>query len=184
MIGGGTYRVQRRAVQGQLDELDRRVVARLDGGVGWERDLGQADGAWVGVLGGADDLEGRDHGVAHVGRPMEVVVEIRPFVAEAQVDEDEGRGVALEPARLESDGAAGRGPEGAVGCCGHAAAWWVSVGGFGNGRAGRERGLTRIHPLHAVGECFSCLQVVASPPRICDDCVCGRQCRAGDGEKC
>lgn len=121
---GETNRVQRGAVQGQLDDLDGCVVASLDGGVDREGHLGQADGARVGVARGADDLEGVDHGVAHVGRAVEAGSELGPFVAEAHVDVDEGRRVALEPAWLEGDGAACCRPEGAVCCRGHAAAWF------------------------------------------------------------
>lgn len=35
--------------------------------------------------------------------------------------------------------------------------------------------LTWIHPLHAVGECVVCDQVVASPSGVGDDYVCGRE---------
>ncbi|KAL2289250.1 hypothetical protein FJTKL_02267 [Diaporthe vaccinii] len=95
--GTRTHRKQRRAVHGQLNDLDGGVVAGLDGGVGGEGHLGQADG--------------RDHGEAHV--PGAVVGAVG---AEAHVDVEEGRGVALEPARLEGEGAARRGPVCAV-CC-------------------------------------------------------------------
>lgn len=106
-----THREQSRAVHGDLDDLDGGVVAGLDGGVGRQRHLGQAHGARVGVLGRAQDLEGADHGEAHVRGPA-----VRAVGAEAQVHVHEGRGVALEPARLEGDGAAGRGPVGPVRC--------------------------------------------------------------------
>lgn len=115
--GQATYREQGRAVHSRLHDLDGGVVARLDGGVGREGHLGQAHGARVGVLGRAQDLEGADHGVAHVLGPA-----ARAVGAEAQVDVHECRGVALEPARLEGDGAAGRGPVGAVCCYGVATA--------------------------------------------------------------
>lgn len=121
-----TYRKQRRAVHGKLNNLDGGVVAGRDGGVGRQRDLGQAHRARVGVLGWAEDLEGRDHGEAHV--PGAIVGTVG---AEAHVDVEEGCGVALEPARLEGDGAACRGPVCAVCCCWVAAAcggrWYVSL---------------------------------------------------------
>lgn len=104
-----THRKQRRAVHGELDDLDGGVVPRLHGGVGRQGDLGQADRPRVGVLGRPQDLEGRDHGEAHVPGPV-----VGPVGAEAHVDVEEGRGVALEPARLEGEGAARRGPVGAV----------------------------------------------------------------------
>lgn len=109
-------------MHGNLNDLDGGVVARLDGGVAGQRHLGQADGARVGVLGWAQDLEGADHGVAHVLGPAAGAVG-----AEAQVHVDEGRGVALEPAGLEGDGAAGRGPVGAVCRRGVATACGMSV---------------------------------------------------------
>lgn len=92
-----TYREERGAVHGQLDYLDGGVVADLDVRAGRERYLREADGAGVGVLAGAQDLEGRYHGVAHVRRAA-----IGPVGAEAQVDVEERCGVALEPTWLES----------------------------------------------------------------------------------
>lgn len=105
-------------MHGQLHDLDGGVIARLDGHVGGQGHLREADRARVGVLGGPQDLEGRDHGEAHVPGPA-----VGPVGAEAHVDIQESRGVALEPARLEGDGAACRGPVGAVCCCWVAAAW-------------------------------------------------------------
>jgi len=108
--------------------------------------LRQADRAGVRVLARPNDLEDRNHGEGHVGRSI-----VRSVGAEAQIDVDEGSGVALEPAWLESDSTTGYGPLGAVGCCWHAAAW--------------------IHPLHAIGEGIVGNQIISSPSRVCDDTV-------------
>lgn len=98
----------------RLNDLNSRQITHLDiDGVVRQRHLGQAEGAGVGVAGGTDDLEGREHGEGDVGW----------LRAEAHVDVDEGGGVAGEPAGLDSDGAAVYGPFGAVGGGGHAAAW-------------------------------------------------------------
>lgn len=104
-------------MEGQLDDLDGGVVTGFYVHVGGQRDLGQAHGAGEGVLRGADDLEGRNHGEAHVGRA--VVGALRP---ETHVDVDEGCRVALEPSWLERDRAACYGPECPVRCQGDAAA--------------------------------------------------------------
>lgn len=108
-VDEGTYRKQRRSVLRNFHDLDCRVVAGLDAGVGGQRDLGDADGAWVGVRGGSDDLEGRDHGVAHVLGPA-----ARSVGAVAKVDVHEGCLVALEPTRLQCDGAACCWPKGPI----------------------------------------------------------------------
>jgi len=112
--------IQRGAVDRGLNDLDCGVVAHVDRQVGWYGDLWQADRARVGLGRGANDLEGRNHDVRHV----------RWNCSQAQVHVDEGRGVALEPAWLDGDGAAADGPFGAIRGGGHSAA--------------------RIHPLHAV----------------------------------
>lgn len=103
------YRVEGSTVNGVLDHLDGGVVARLDGDVGRHGQLGNADGARVGVAAGAEDLEGRVEGLGHV-----VGTVVRAVCPETDVDVNVGRGVALEPAGLEGDGAASRGPVGAV----------------------------------------------------------------------
>lgn len=69
----------------QLDDLDGRVVAGFYVDVGRQRDLRQAHGAGEGVLRGADDLEGGNHGEAHVGGAM-----VGAFSAETHVDVNEG----------------------------------------------------------------------------------------------
>lgn len=102
----------------KLNNLNSSIIARLNSRVGGQRDLRKADGARVRVLAGPEDLEGRHHGEAHVPGPI-----VGPVGAEAHVDVEEGRGVALEPARLEGEGAACRGPVCAVCCCWVATAW-------------------------------------------------------------
>jgi hypothetical protein len=114
--GQQTHRKERSTVHSKLYHLDGSLISGLDGRVGRERDLREADGARVRVLAGPQDLEGRNHGKTHVPRPA-----VGPVGAEAHVDVKEGRGVALEPARLEGDGAACCGPVCAVRCC------WVAT---------------------------------------------------------
>jgi hypothetical protein len=92
-------------VDRQLDDLDGRKVTGADGDVGGRRDLRQADGARVRVARGPEDAELGNHGQAHVQRAV-----IGAVGAEAEVDEDLRLGVALEPAGLEGDGTACRGP--------------------------------------------------------------------------
>lgn len=118
----GTYVVERGAVHGQLDDLDGGQVAGLDGDVGRQGHLREADGARVGVRAGAEDLEGRYHGEAHVLGPA-----VGPVGAKAHVDVNERRRVALEPARLEGDGAALCRPVRPILRHRHAAAWWSTL---------------------------------------------------------
>ena len=92
-------------MQRGFNHLDGSVVADFDGRVDGEGHLREAECARVGVLGRADELDAVEHGVGHV----------RGHGAETHVDVDVGGGVALEPARLEGDGAAFYGPFGAVG---------------------------------------------------------------------
>lgn len=103
-------------------DLDRRIVAGLDTCVGGQRDFGKADGTRVGVGVGSDNLEGRDHGEAHVRGPAAGTVG-----AVAQVDIHEGRLVALKPSRLQCDGAACCWPEGPVAEGFMSAAWMMLV---------------------------------------------------------
>ncbi len=105
----------------------------------------QAECARVWVLCGPYDLEGRHHVEGHVEWDL----------AEADVDVEEGGGVALEPARLDGEGAALDGPFGAVRGHGHAAAWKRRRGSACAGR--RMKGelggrliRTWVFPLHAV----------------------------------
>ena len=147
------------AMQGQFDDLDGCVVAGLNVDVGGQRDLRKAHGAWVGVLGGTDDLKGRDHGQRHIHGTA-----VRSVVAETHVDVKKGCRMALEPTGLECDRAADDWPVCSVLGQAEAAAW--------------------IHPLHAVGKLVVCDEVVSSPSWVCDDGVGRRQQRAGDAEKC
>lgn len=97
---------------GRLDDLNGGQVARVDIGTDGERYLGEADGSRIGIVGGAEDLEGLDHGVGHVGRAA-----VGGVGAEAEINLHKGRQVAAEPAWLEGDGAAADGPVCAVLCC-------------------------------------------------------------------
>lgn len=97
--------VQSGAMLGRLNDLDRSMIAWAHADVGRQRDLWQADRARIRVIGRAVDLEGRDHGVAH----------IRGHRSQTQVDVDERCRMTLEPARLESDRTAADGPFSSVG---------------------------------------------------------------------
>lgn len=151
-------RVEGGAVYSELDNLDGSIVAGLDAGIDREWHLGQADSARVGVLRGADDAKLRNHGVGHVWGAA-----VRAIGAKSEVDENLCRSVALEPARLERNGTAGHGPVGTVGRGFHTA--------------------TRIHPLHAVGECLVGDQIVASPSGVDHDGVSRSQGGTGCGEE-
>lgn len=94
-----TYRKQRSSVKSQLDNLDGSIVASLDGRICWQWDLRQAERARVRVLAGTDDLEGGNHGEAHV-----LWAAAGSICSEAQVHVQEGGRVALEPAWLKSNG--------------------------------------------------------------------------------
>ena len=96
----------------RLHDLNGRQVARLDADVGRQRHLRQTDSSRVGVVRGTGDLEGGNDRVAHV---------LGDF-AEANVDIEQGRRVAWEPARLDSDGTATDGPVGAILRSGHSTA--------------------------------------------------------------
>lgn len=146
-----THRVKGSAVYGQLDDLDGGIFTRLNSGVGWQRDLRQADGTRVGVLGGTNDAELGDHDVGHVGRTA-----VGAVCAESHVDEKLGGSMTLEPARLKRDSATTDGPVGTVGRDIHAAA--------------------RIYPLHAIGPRLVGDEVIASPAGIDEDTV-----RRGEG---
>lgn len=96
--------------------------------------------------------------------------------------------MALEPAWLEGDGAACGGPvcavsyEGVASACGERERAvsdpprTCSRGkeeGKGKSELWCEVELTRIHPLHAIGECVVGDEVIASPAGVGDDGVCG-----------
>lgn len=96
----------------RFHDLNGRHVTGLDTDIGRQRHLRQTDSSRVGVVRGTGDLEGGNDRVAHVLGDL----------AEANVDIEQGRRVAWEPARLESDGAATDGPVGAILRSGHATA--------------------------------------------------------------
>ena len=50
-------------MDGNLDDLDGCKIASLDLSVFWQRDLREADGAWIRAVGWAEDLYRRKHGV-------------------------------------------------------------------------------------------------------------------------
>lgn len=87
-----------------FNDLDRRVVANVDGDVGRERNLREADCSWVRIVRWTDDLERGNHRVAHVRRDS----------SQSQVDVDQCRLVSLEPAWLERDRSATNGPFGSI----------------------------------------------------------------------
>lgn len=92
-------------MHGQLDNLDRRLVARIHRGVLRQRHLRHADGAGVRVPRRPPDLPYRLHHIAHVLGAI-----VGSVSAEADVDVHECRLVALEPAGLEGNRAACCGP--------------------------------------------------------------------------
>lgn len=104
-----TYRKQRGSMLCNLHHLNRSIVPSLDAGICGKRHLRQTDCSRVRVRAGPDDLEGRDHGVAHVRRST-----VGAIGAVAEVDVHEGGLVALEPAGLDGDGTACCGPVGSV----------------------------------------------------------------------
>jgi len=148
--------VQRSPVHSRLDDLDCRIIARLNCRVYRQGHLWQTEGSRVRILAGPHDLECRNHRVGHVDWDGSV----------AEVDIEESSGMALKPAGLYSDGPAADGPKGAVLRRRHAAA--------------------RINPLHpiwicivgALDEALSLddspvrVEVISSPAGICNDGVC------------
>jgi len=124
---GITYVIKTGTVDSRLDDLNGGIIADLDARIDGQRDLGQTEGAGVGACAGAVHLEDGDHGVGHVDGDG----------AEAEVDVEEGGQVAGVPARLDGDGAAGYGPEGAVRGGRHAAAWTRTVSSSARGLWGR-----------------------------------------------
>ena len=108
-----TYVIQSSAMLRSLNNLNGRIVAYDSREVGRERYLRQTDAAVVQKIVGPRDAE---HGL-HDERV------IQRDGAFAQVDVDEGVGVAVEPAWLHADGSTCYGPLGAVFGHGHAATW-------------------------------------------------------------
>lgn len=153
-------------MNGQLDHLDRRVIASLDDRVGRQWNLRQTHCAGIGVFAGTEDLERRHNGQAHVQGTA-----VRPIGSEAHVDVKKGCGVALEPSWLECERTACRRPICPVLCNAHTAACDRNVSQT-HSIEGKRQLLTWIHPLHAIGKCVVGDQVVSSPSGICDDGVC------------
>lgn len=96
----------------RLNDLNSRQITHIHCQTGWQRNLGQTECAWVRVRGGSDDLEGREHRVAHIWG----------YGAETEIEVEEGCGMALEPAWLNGNGAALDRPFRAVGGGWHSAA--------------------------------------------------------------
>lgn len=105
-------------MDGQLDNLDGRVVASLDRHVRWQRNLWQTHGARIWVLAGTENLEWRNHWKTHVQGTT-----VGSLGADAHVDVKQCRCVALEPTWLESESAADRRPVRPVRGQRHAAAY-------------------------------------------------------------
>ena len=100
-----------------LHNLNCRQITRLNRMIRRQRDLGQANRAWVRSLTRPCDLENGDEGEGEV-----VWTVVGTVDAEAHVDVHEGCGVPLEPAGLQGDGATADGPGCAVAGGGHTAA--------------------------------------------------------------
>lgn len=128
-----THIKKTRPVYRRLHNLNRSIIPHIHRRISRQRHLRQTKGTRVRILRWTNDLEDGKHGEGHVwgladGRFGEhgrftcggVVC---AFGAETHVYVEEGRGVALEPARLECYGSAVYGPFCAVVGGGHAAAW-------------------------------------------------------------
>ena len=117
-----TYSKQRRPVRRQLHNLDRRLVPRLDPQVRRHLDFGEAHRPREGRVRRPQELpRGSESGVPVQGPA------VGPVGVEPDVDVQEGRGVAREPARLEGESAACRGPVGSIIAEGEAAAYRSAV---------------------------------------------------------
>lgn len=98
-------------MDGELDDLDGRLVTSLYRRVLGQRHLREADGSGEGVVGGTENLELRNHGESHVGRAT-----VWAVISESHVDVGKGSLVASEPSRLEGDSTSSRRPVRAVLC--------------------------------------------------------------------
>jgi hypothetical protein len=78
-----------------LDNLNCRIIPNVVCDVGWQRNLRQAESTRVHHIAGSGKLENGNHRVRVVGRSG----------AEPDVDVYECRLMAVEPPRLEGDGA-------------------------------------------------------------------------------
>lgn len=79
----------------RLNDLNGRQITHVHRQTGRQWNLGQAECARVRVRGWSDDLEGREHRIAHIWG----------YGAETEIEVEEGCGMALEPAWLNGDGA-------------------------------------------------------------------------------
>lgn len=95
----------------RLNDLNSRQITHVHRQTSRQRNLRKTECARVRVRGGSDNLEGRDHWVAHVWW----------HGTETEVEVEEGCGVTLEPAWLNGDGAALGRPFCAVGGGWHSA---------------------------------------------------------------
>lgn len=118
----------------RLHNLDSSIHSRGYAQVRWQPHLRQTHPQpRVRLVGWPDDLEHGLHDVRVVWRDG----------AQPDVDVDEGRLVPAEPAGLEGDGAACRGPFRAVGGYGEAAACGEGLSVWNGG--GRGRGAGDVH---------------------------------------
>lgn len=93
----------------EFDNLNCRLVTSLYCRVLWQRHLRETNRSWERIVGGTEDLEHGNHGKSHVRRTA-----VWTVIAETHVDVGKCCLVAAEPAGLESDGTACRGPVCAV----------------------------------------------------------------------
>lgn len=89
----------------QFNNLNSRLVSRLETNVGGQRNLRNTDCAWIGVVRRTNDLEGMNHRIGHV--QWSAIWAVGP---EAEVHMNNSDGMASKPAWLEGNGATGRGP--------------------------------------------------------------------------
>lgn len=109
----------------RLHNLNRSIIPHIHRRIRREGNLRQTKRSRIRSLAWPSDLEHWHHGERHVWGTAERGIIFRTIVAESEVDVEEGGGVALEPAGLDGDGAAGYRPVGAVAGGGHTAAWRV-----------------------------------------------------------
>lgn len=107
-----TYIVQRSTMLRRLNDLDRSLVPNLSCEIRRQRHLRKTPAAVVLLVAGTRNLKDGLHRLGVVEGDL----------AGAEVDVEEGGGVAGEPAWLDADGAAGDGPFRAVRGYGHSAA--------------------------------------------------------------
>jgi hypothetical protein len=96
-------------VLSQLNNLNRRLIARLDSRACRKRHLRQAHSSRIRIVRRSQKHKRLEHDVRHVWRTT-----VGSVGAVSEVDLELGLQVAAEPAWLEGDGAAGGGPVCAV----------------------------------------------------------------------